>query len=126
MAQFYGMYVYRHPIQADLDSLFATMNQGIYLYMEGPSEFTITGTLKGYDVTSFLPSIRVPTLLTVGEFDEVGPELVRSFAAKIPGARYMQFAGSAHMTPWDARDENLRVVGDFFRSADSLSAHASE
>ncbi len=102
------------------------MNAGIYMYMQGPSEFTITGTLKAYDATSFLPQIKVPTLLTVGEFDEVGPELVRGFASQIPKARFVQFAGSAHMTPWDARDENVSVVRDFLRSADSLSLHSSK
>ncbi|MDO8666619.1 MAG: proline iminopeptidase-family hydrolase, partial [Gemmatimonadales bacterium] len=117
--EFYGMYVFRHPVQADLDSTFATVNQGIYVYMQGPSEFTITGTLKLYDVTSFLPQISVPTLVTVGEFDEVGPELVREHTGRIPNARFELLAGSAHMTPWDARDQNVRVVREFLRSADS-------
>jgi len=117
--EFYGRYVWHRPVQADLDSTMATVNQGIYNYMQGPSEVTITGTLKHFDVTGFLPQVSVPALLTVGEDDEVGPELVRSHAALIPGSRYEVFAGSAHMTPWDARDENVRVVRAFLRSADS-------
>ncbi|HKC46115.1 MAG TPA: proline iminopeptidase-family hydrolase [Gemmatimonadales bacterium] len=120
--EFYGLYVFRHPVQADLDSSFATFNNRIYTYMQGPSEFTITGTLKQYDVTSLLPQIHTPTLVTVGEFDEVGPELVRTHARAIPGARYEMLAGSAHITPWDARDANVRVVRQFLRSADSLLA----
>ena len=117
--EFYGLYLFRHPVQADLDSSFASFNQGIYVYMQGPSEFTITGTLKWYDVTSFLPHIAVPTLVTVGEFDEVGPELVRGHAARIPGARFDVLAGSARMTPWDARDASVRLVREFLRAADS-------
>ncbi len=126
MSQFYSLYVYRRPVPTDLDSTFATMNAGIYTFMQGPSEFTITGTLKAYVATSFLPEIKVPTLFTAGEFDEVGPELVRSFAVKVPKAKYVEFPGSAHMTPWDARDENVRVVRDFLRSADSLSSKVSD
>lgn len=118
LGQFYALYVYRHPVPADMDSTFATMNAGIYMYMQGPSEFTITGTLKDYDATSFLPEISVPTLFTAGEFDEAGPELVRGFAAKVPNARYVQFPGSGHITCWDAREENVRVVRDFLRSVD--------
>lgn len=117
--EFYGLYVFRHPVPADLDSSFASFNQGIYNYMQGPSEFTITGTLKQYDATPFLPQIGVPTLVTVGEFDEVGPDLVRGHAAQIPGARFEILAGSAHMTFWDARDANVRVVREFLRTADS-------
>lgn len=120
--EFNALYLFRRPVQADLDSSFASFNQGIYVYMQGPSEFTITGTLKQYDATAFLPQIRVPTLVTVGEFDEVGPELVREHASRIPGARFEVLEGAAHITSWDARDENVRVVREFLRSADSTLA----
>ncbi len=123
--EFYGLYLFRRPVQADLDSSFASFNQAIYVYMQGPSEFTITGTLRPYDATAFLPSIAVPTLVTVGEFDEVGPELVRDHAGRIPGARFELLAGAAHMTPWDARDANVAAVRDFLRAADSTRARGS-
>jgi proline iminopeptidase len=117
--EFYALYVFRHPVPADLDSTFASFNQGTYNYMQGPSEFTITGTLKQYDATPFLPRITVPALVTVGEFDEVGPELVREHATRIPGARFEVLAGSAHITSWDARDANVSAVRAFLRAVDS-------
>lgn len=123
--EFWGMYVFRHPVKADLDSSLATFNTRIYEFMQGPSEFTITGSLKHYDARSFLPSIRVPTLVTAGEFDEVGPELVRSHAALIPGARFEAIAGSAHITPWDAPEATVRIVREFLHSADSTAATAA-
>lgn len=119
MNQFYGLYVFRHPVQADLDSTFATMNPAIYLYMQGPSEFTITGTFKDYNATDFLPQITVPTLFTVGEFDEVGPELIKGFAGKVPGAQVEVLAGAAHITSWDAREAMTAAVRRFLRAADS-------
>lgn len=116
--EFYGKYVYRHPVAADLDSLFKTVNEGIYNYMQGPSEFTITGTLKKYDVTKGLSAIKVPTLYTVGEFDEVGPDLVRGFAKATPGAKFALIPGSAHITTWDNPAEMLRVVREFLRASE--------
>jgi len=113
MNEFYGRYVYRHPIQADLDSTFATANQGIYNYMQGPSEFTITGTLKHYDATGFLPQVKVPVLYTVGEFDEVGPDVVRHFAELTPGAEVTVIPGAAHITTWDNPDAMLEAVRGF-------------
>lgn len=121
--EFYSLYVFRHPVPADLDSTFATMNEGIYTYMQGPSEFTIVGTLKAYDVTAFLPQIKGPVLVTAGEFDEVGPEIVRGHAARIPGARFEVLAGSAHITPWDARDASLSLERAFLRGVDSTRAN---
>jgi proline iminopeptidase len=119
MNQFYSLYLFRNPVQADLDSMDATYNPEIYTYMWGPSEFTITGTLKDYNPIPFLPKIQVPTLFTVGEFDEIDPTIVKELANKVQGSKYFMFAGSSHMTPWDARDENIKVVRDFLNSIDN-------
>jgi len=120
--QFWALYVTRRPVQADLDSTLATVNASMNYHMLGPSPFTITGTLKTYDASDFLPRIAVPTLLTVGEFDQAGPELVRGFAARIPGARYALIAGSGHATAWDAREETVNLERSFLRSVDSVLA----
>lgn len=117
--KFYSLYLFRNPVQADLDSMFATYNPEIYTYMWGPSEFTGTGTLKDYNSTSFLSQIKVPTLFTVGEFDEIDPTIVKGLSEKVTGAKYVMFPGSAHMTPWDARDENIKVVREFLNSVES-------
>jgi proline iminopeptidase len=116
---FYEQYVWRHPVEADLDSLFATVNDGIYNYMQGPSEFTITGTLKAYDATPFLPEVRVPVLYTVGEFDEANPEIVRRFADATPGARMTVIPGAAHVTAWDNPEADLAAVRTFLRDTDT-------
>jgi proline iminopeptidase len=116
--RFTELYLVRKPIQADIDSTLATYNYSIYNYMQGPSEFTITGTLKNYDATSYLSQIKVPALFTVGEFDEVGPELVKNFADKVQGSQYVVFPNSAHITMWDTRNENIKVIRDFLLSVD--------
>jgi proline iminopeptidase len=115
---YYSLYVFRKPVQPDLDSMMSAFNTDIYNYMWGPSEFTITGTLKDYDPLTLLPEIKVPTLFTVGEFDEIDPEIVKDLAGKVPGSKYVMFPGSAHMTPWDARDESIRVLREFLNSLD--------
>ena len=119
--EFYGRYVFRHPVMADLDSTMSTLNEAIYGYMQGPSEFTITGTLKDYDATPFLPEIHVPTLYTVGEFDEADTTTVQRFAALTPGAQVAVLAGAAHITPWDAPEDNVRVVRAFLRRVDTTN-----
>ena len=122
LAEFYDKYVWRHPQQPDLDSMMSSMNEALYNYMEGPSEFTLTGTLKDYDVTPFLKHIGTPVLYTVGEFDEANSTIVRNFASMTPGARCVVLQGAAHMSPWDARDQSVHIVREFLRSADSVAA----
>ena len=122
MNQFYAKYVWGpNPVQPDFDSLMATFNADIYGFMWGPSEFTVTGTLKDYNATSFLPEIKVPTLFTVGEFDEINPDIVKEFAGKVIDSHFAVFAGSSHMTPWDSRDENVKIVREFLNSVGSLN-----
>lgn len=123
LGQFYSLYVWRHPVEADLDSTMKQVNQAIYNYMQGPSEFTITGTLKHYDGTGFLKEIKVPVLYTVGEFDEANPVTIKRFADMTPGARYVVLKGAAHITPWDAPADNIKSVRDFLRGADSAATH---
>jgi proline iminopeptidase len=44
---------------------FDHMNPNVYVYMQGPSEFGITGdaSLKDWDVTAQLKTLTVPTLV---------------------------------------------------------------
>lgn len=120
MNLFYAKYVWGpNPQQVEFDSLMATFNTELYGYMWGPSEFTATGTLKGYDATDVLSGIKIPVLFTVGEFDEIDPGFVKEMAGKVIDSRYVMFAGSSHMTPWDAPEESVKVLREFLNSVDS-------
>lgn len=121
LEEFYGRYVWLHPVPADLDSTLQTVNQEIYNYMQGPSEFTITGTLKAYDATPFLKQVKVPTLFTVGEFDEANPITIRRQAAMTPGAHVAVIPGAAHITTWDNPDSTLSAVRTFLARTDSTA-----
>ncbi len=121
VTDYYARYLRRHPVQAsqaDYDSTSLTANEGIYNYMWGPSEFTATGTLKHYDSTAFLRQVKVPVLYVVGEFDEAGPDNVKRFAALTPGSRVVVLEGAAH-SPWDAGDEDIRIVRKFLKQVDA-------
>jgi proline iminopeptidase len=106
-------------VQADLDSTFATMNQQLYMHMWGPSEFTATGTLKTYDALPYLKEIEVPTLFTVGEFDEADVATTRRHGAMVPGARVVVIPNAAHLTTWDNPDAQITAVREFLRGVDS-------
>ena len=96
----------------------ATYGTPQYVYMQGAYEYVVTGTLKDYDQTAFLPSIKVPVLSTTGEFDEVGPKTVEKHARLIPGAKFVSYKGAGHVTSWDATDANVKDVREFARAVD--------
>lgn len=119
MMAFYAQYICRrNPWPAEVDSSFVNMNQTLYRYMQGPSEFTITGTLKGYDLSPRLGGIAVPTLFTVGEYDEALPSSAAHFASLIPGAKLAIVPDAAHLTMQDQPDEYIRVVRAFLRDVE--------
>ena len=109
LEEFYGKYVWRHPVDADLDSTIKT---------------AISGTLKTYDVTHLLPTIKVPTLYTVGQYDEADPPTIRRFASMTPGATVEVIPGAAHITTWDNSEVMVRVVRRFLRKVDAGGARA--
>ncbi len=84
-----------------------------YRYMNGPNEFTITGTIRDYDVTPRLGEIQVPTLVTVGRYDEVTPTVARAIQQGIPGAQLSEFSESSHTAFWEERDRYMERVRSF-------------
>jgi proline iminopeptidase len=116
--EFMAKYVVRTAVGPDIDSTLGTYNPAVYEYMQGPSEFTITGTIKRYNGTAFLRQVKVPLLFTVGEFDEAHPPTIRRQASLAPGAKVAVIPGAAHLTSWDNPSENTRVVREFLRSAE--------
>jgi len=106
------------PWSPDVDSTLSQLGQSVYRHMWGPSEFTITGTLKDYDRTDRLHEIDVPTLFTAGRYDEATPSTVGYFHSLVPGSRFEVFEHSAHLTVQDEPEKYTRVIRDFLRDVE--------
>jgi proline iminopeptidase len=119
MMDYYRLYIARkQPWSADLDSAFAQMGQSVYTTMDGPSEFSVTGTLRDYDGREFLKTLSVPVLYTCGQYDEALPRTVASFAAATPGAEMQIFANAAHCTAMDDSATYVAAIRAFLRKAE--------
>jgi len=92
--------------------------QPVYVYMGGPSEFTMTGTLKDFERTGVLKEICVPVLFTAGQYDEAVPKTARYFHSLLPGSEIHVFKGASHCHHVEKREEYMRVVRDFLARAD--------
>jgi proline iminopeptidase len=86
-----------------------------YGTMNGPNEFTITGTIRDYDATPRLGEIRIPTLVTTGRYDEVTPAVAESIHRGIHGSRLVRFEESSHMAFWEERGLYMDTVAGFLR-----------
>ncbi|MEE9442512.1 MAG: proline iminopeptidase-family hydrolase [candidate division Zixibacteria bacterium] len=109
----------RQPWSDDLNSALEQMNQAMYSYMWGPSEFTTTGTLSDYDRTDRLGEITIPTLLTAGQFDEAAPATVEYYQSLIPGAEFALLKNCAHLTMHDDPIADIRIIREFLAKVES-------
>ena len=87
-------------------------NQFIYNYMWGPSEFSPTGTLLGYERIEALSQISVPVLFTTGEFDEARPSTVQKYVSLVEDADYIEIPDAGHGTIAD----NTEMVQEAHRA----------
>jgi proline-specific peptidase len=111
---FYKRHVCRlDPWPPGLERSFAGAGLQVYHYMNGPSEFTVVGTLKDWDVTERLAEIGVPTLLVGGRHDECRPEHLADMQARIPGSELVILEESSHLSFAEERDRFLDVMNGF-------------
>ncbi len=114
---FYRQFVCRLPVWPPLVTYsFAEISKPVYNYMNGPNEFTITGTIRDWDISQRLGEIRLPTLVTGGKYDEVTPACARQIAEGVPGAVRIEFQNSSHTPFWEERAAYLEAVRSFLDS----------
>ena len=82
---------------------------------------TIVADLRGLrdrpDRTALLPTLRVPTLVVVGEQDVITPPAeAQAMAAAVQGARLAVVPGCGHMTPMEAPGAFVDLLVDFWTS----------
>ncbi|HTP55359.1 MAG TPA: proline iminopeptidase-family hydrolase [Thermoplasmata archaeon] len=101
-------------------SLELAMTHPVYPYMNGPSEFTITGTIREIDLSARLGEIRRPTLVLGGRSDEVTPRVAEQIRQGIPGAQGVTFEESSHVPFWEERARFMSVVASFLTRVDAV------
>jgi L-proline amide hydrolase len=97
----------------------AKFGVAVYEAMWGPNEYTVTGTLKDWDVIDRLDEIRLPTLVTSGRYDECTPALVEPLRTGIAAAESVVFEQSAHMAYLEEPERYLEVVGAFLERVEA-------
>jgi proline iminopeptidase len=93
----------------------------VYNTMWGPNEFTCTGSLIDWDRSDRLHEISLPTLITVGEFDEVHPSCARTLHAGITDSRLVEFAGCGHAVPLEAPQQYRSTLLEFLNWVDGVT-----
>jgi proline-specific peptidase len=87
--------------------------------MNGPSEFTVVGTLKNWSVMDRLGEIEKPTLVVSGEFDELRPEHAREIHEAIQGSELQILEGCSHLSFAEDPETFYGVANGFLERVES-------
>mgnify|MGYP006290419635 FL=1 len=115
----YETHVLRKPAEQwpqAVHDAFDGINQDLYVYMQGPSEFGIAGTLAEWDRFEDLRSITLPTLVIGADHDTMDPEHMRAMAERLPRGQFLRCPEGSHMAMWDDPEVYHRGVVQFIRS----------
>ena len=113
---------YRHVLRLDTwpDSVNASLddwNMDVYGTMQGPNEFLYVGNLKDWNRIPDMGRIAVPTLVLVGQHDELPPSCALRMHNALPDSELHVFRNSAHMPLYEEPEAYFGVLTKF------LAAH---
>jgi L-proline amide hydrolase len=114
--EFYKRHVCRiDPFPDCVQRSFAGLGEhpDVYLALQGPNEFVITGTLKTWDIADRLGEIDVPTLITAGGHDEFTPAQAQRLQEGIRGSKLVTFENASHMQFVEEPERYRELVAGF-------------
>ena len=117
-------YYRRHVCRLDpwpdfLNDALSQLNMDVYLSMWGPSEFTVTGSLKGVDLLPRLPEINLPVLLVGGEHDEAAPDTLLTYRDALPRGEMTVLPNASHLHHLEQPTLFLAAVRNFLHRAET-------
>lgn len=116
MRDFYQRHLCRlDPLPEDVKKSMELMNHQIYGQMWGASEFTVTGSLKTFDVTDRLHELDLPALFLCGRYDEATPETTQYYASLVDGAQFKVLENSSHMTYAEEPERYTDILREFLK-----------
>ena len=94
---------------------FNHLNQHVYTYMQGPSEFVPGGILKDWTVWDRLKELTVPTLTVGAKYDTMNPEEMEEMSRFVQNGHYLYCPNGSHLAMWD--DQKVFMIGviDFIK-----------
>ena len=101
---FYEKHILRFPSKdwpEPVTRSFAKMNQSLYVTMQGPSEFGISGKLEKWDRKSDLKNITIPTLVIGAKYDTMDPNHMSAMSKLVQNGTYLYCSKGSHMAFYD-------------------------
>lgn len=113
---FYEKHILRLPAAEWPDPVnraFAKLNKSLYVTMQGPSEFGISGRLENWDVSKQLSTIQTPTLVIGAQHDTMDPEHMKWMSTQFKNGTYLYCEKGSHMAMYDDQETYFKGLIDY-------------
>ncbi len=104
---FYEKHILRLPKKDWPDAVnrsFSKINSALYVAMQGPSEFGISGKLTRWDVSKQLSKIEKPTLTIGAAHDTMDPRHMEWMSKQVKNGQFLLCPNGSHMAMWDDQE----------------------
>ncbi len=118
LPNFYAKHICRIPLDKWPDPLnrcFAKLNQSLYVTMQGPSEFGVSGKLEKWDVSKQLPTIKTATLVIGATYDTMDPEHMKWMSTQVQNGRFLLCANGSHCALYDDQQVYMQGLISFIK-----------
>lgn len=94
---------------------FGKINQSLYVTMQGPSEFGLSGKLEKWDITKELPKLTIPVLSIGAKYDTMDPEHMKWIASQVKNGTYLYCEKGSHMSMYDDQETYMNGLIKFLK-----------
>ena len=104
LPNFYEKHILRFPAKdwpEPVNRSLAKLNQSLYVTMQGPSEFGISGKLEKWDRKADLKNISIPTLVIGAKYDTMDPKHMSAMSKLVQNGTYLFCPKGSHMAFYD-------------------------
>jgi proline iminopeptidase len=121
LPNFYAEHICRIPLDQwpePINRSFSKMNQSLYVTMQGPSEFGVSGKLLKWDRVADLNKLTVPTLTIGAKHDTMDPQEMKMMSEKVQNGSYLFCPNGSHMSMYDDQENYFKGLIKFVNGVD--------
>lgn len=118
LPNFYEKHILRFPAKdwpEPVNRSFAKMNNSLYVTMQGPSEFGVSGKLEKWDRKAQLKDITISTLVIGAKHDTMDPKHMEAMSKLVQKGTYLFCTKGSHMCMYDDQKTYFRGLIDFLK-----------
>jgi proline iminopeptidase len=98
---YYNQHICRISWPEPMNRAFGRLNSSLYVTMQGPSEFGVSGKLTSWDRKKDLPKLTIPTLTIGAKYDTMDPKHMQWMATQVQNGTYLFCPNGSHMSMYD-------------------------